>query len=304
MTAAARNLYKGEAGLSDETLLARSFAKMEAAVEEAVSVADAPWVKAQRLATELSQVLAEIGESNFAYIQPGNAPSAVFFGLLSQDEGGLEDLEAAPLEAKSKSITALYRQWEREISIASTDRAVEEAFLLGKLIVPKPATTLQEFAMKVLVDTGYGDHLLDDSIVREARDIVASPPASNFAPPETGASLPDLIERHRLALLSDKAAWNSVADLVDAIENIQGRRKYEDDAGYKAAIGLAGQTSDAVKALETEIAAVVPTSLQEAADKARWIVWAYHDDYCYIDDHELGNALLVEALRAIGRAVA
>lgn len=59
-----------------------------------------------------------------------------------------------------------------------------------------------------------------------------------------------------------------------------------------------------VRALEAEIVAFVPASLQEAARKAAWIAWAHDDDYCYLDDTEEGNRVLVEALQAIGRATA
>lgn len=283
MTAAARNAYKGEASLSDEARLARSFAKMEAAVEEAVSAADAPWVRAKRLGVELSKVLAEIGGNDFAYIQPSGIPLAVFFGSLSANESDLADLELVieahrnalqawkdtsrngdleadgpaydafceaemafvaykcmsnveaqrkifyatecrevtealkndydsdgrsflsiflesvrqeqntgdefgrdaaeydPVESSRvnpRPIAALYAEWERQLATATTDRSVEQAFQLKKLIMPKPATTLQEFAMKVLVDTGYGEHILDDTMIQEARELVASTPSA------------------------------------------------------------------------------------------------------------------------------
>jgi len=173
------------------------------------------------------------------------------------------------LNANPKSIAALHAEWKRQIAIANTvdsvgveeaDRAVEEAYRIKKLITAQPATTLQEFAMKLLVDTGYGDHVLDDAMVQETRDIVVSIPAAAFAPPAMAVSLPDLIERHSLAIISDQAAWDRVADLVDALTKIKG--KYEDDAGYTAALSHAGVTSDAVKALEAEIVAFVPASLR------------------------------------------
>ncbi|MGY5793648.1 hypothetical protein ACXHXM_25900 len=64
MTATARNAYKGkgEAGLSDQTLLAQNFAKMRAAVDDAVAMADDPsealW-RLQTLANEIGVILGD-----------------------------------------------------------------------------------------------------------------------------------------------------------------------------------------------------------------------------------------------------
>lgn len=81
-------------------------------------------------------------------------------------------------------------------------------------------------------------------------------------------------------------------------------KRREDEAGYTAALEEARETSDAVKAVEAEIIAYVPSTLEEAASKAAWVAWAYDDDYCYICDDGDGASALVAALRAIGRATA
>jgi hypothetical protein len=91
---------------------------------------------------------------------------------------------AAPLvdEAMPTTILALYAEWEQAIHIANSekdegqeaaDQAVERSFEISRLIQTLTATTLAEFAAKLLVNTGNGDHELDLSLVEEAQAIVA-----------------------------------------------------------------------------------------------------------------------------------
>ncbi|TBH09909.1 hypothetical protein [Rhizobium leguminosarum] len=129
----------------------------------------------------------------------------------------------------------------------------------------------------------------------KAAVVAASTPAAAMAPPAMAASLSDLIERHRQAVVVDRAAWDLASDLDDDRAEMNG-------SGYATAIGAARSASSVTRNLEAQIVAFIPTTLQEAADKARWIIWAYDDDFCYL--HEEGHRLLIEALRAIATAVA
>lgn len=47
--------------------------------------AEAPWAKAKRLGKELSIVLEELGEPEFAFIRPASVQFAVCFGSLPQN---------------------------------------------------------------------------------------------------------------------------------------------------------------------------------------------------------------------------
>jgi len=53
--------------------------------------------------------------------------------------------------------------------------------------------------------------------------VAASTPAAAFAPPALAASLATLIERHRLAIVEDRAAWDAVADVDALLDTIPGR---------------------------------------------------------------------------------
>ncbi len=81
-------------------------------------------------------------------------------------------------------------------------------------------------------------------------------------------------------------------------------QKIEDECGHTAALEQARRLSEIVRDYEAEIIALVPTSLQEAIDKANWCVWAAADDYCYLSDTGHAEAALIQALAAIGRASA
>ena len=80
------------------------------------------------------------------------------------------------------------------------------------------------------------------------------------------------------------------------------RKRIEDECGYTAALTEARRLSDIVKGIEAEIIAYVPTTFQEAIDKANWCVWAAEDDYCYLYDTDNLSGVLADALAAIGRA--
>lgn len=78
------------------------------------------------------------------------------------------------------------------------------------------------------------------------------------------------------------------------------RKRIEDESGYTAAQEAASASSDAVRAIEAEIVALVPDTLHAAARKAAWLAHAYNDDRCYLYDQ--GEDGLIAALEAIGRA--
>jgi hypothetical protein len=134
--------------------------------------------------------------------------------------------------------------------------------------------------------------------------VAASTPAAAWAPPVVAASLQNVIERHRLAINVDRAAWARVADINEELSRIGHKASRRTQKKASKAVEQARATGEAVKALEAEIVQFVPATLGEAGEKARWIVWACDDDYCYIDDTEEGIRSVIEALRAIGRAVA
>ncbi|WCK26662.1 hypothetical protein [Agrobacterium pusense] len=79
-------------------------------------------------------------------------------------------------------------------------------------------------------------------------------------------------------------------------------RRREDEAGYTDAMGKAREVMATVRGLEKEIVAYVPASFQETVQKAAWCAWAMKDDYCYLNDADHPEDVLVEALAAIGKA--
>lgn len=81
-------------------------------------------------------------------------------------------------------------------------------------------------------------------------------------------------------------------------------RRREDEAGYTDAMGKAREVMATVRGLEKEIVAYVPASYQEAIQKASWCAWAMKDDYCYLNDADHPEDVLVEALAAIAKATA
>lgn len=81
-------------------------------------------------------------------------------------------------------------------------------------------------------------------------------------------------------------------------------QRREDESGYTAALKEAKAATAVVRKLENEIVAYVPISLPEAAQKAAWCAWAAKDDFCYLSDTENPEEALIEALAAIGRALA
>lgn len=80
-------------------------------------------------------------------------------------------------------------------------------------------------------------------------------------------------------------------------------RHREDESGYTAAMDKAKAAMAVVRSLEQEIVAFVPTSLPEAAQKATWCAWAARHDFCYLNDSDNPEDVLIEALAAIGRAL-
>lgn len=78
------------------------------------------------------------------------------------------------------------------------------------------------------------------------------------------------------------------------------RRRVEDESGYTAALKAAHASADAVRAIEAEIIAYIPSSFETAARKATWVVDAYRDGNSYLSDD--GDEALLSALKAIGEA--
>lgn len=76
----------------------------------------------------------------------------------------------------------------------------------------------------------------------------------------------------------------------------------EDRAGVTEASKRAGETANAVRALELEIVSFVPSNFEEAVAKAAWVAWAYQDDFCYIYGDGDGSDALLSALQSIAAA--
>lgn len=79
------------------------------------------------------------------------------------------------------------------------------------------------------------------------------------------------------------------------------RKRIEGESGYTAAMDAARASSDAVRAIEAQIVALVPGTLEAAARKAAWIVHAYNEDngaYLY----DAGDDALIAALKTIAEA--
>lgn len=91
----------------------------------------------------------------------------------------------------------------------------------------------------------------------------------------------------------------ALREKLDAFAAVEAERKrIEDECGYTHAEEAAHAASAAVKEIERAIIGYVPQTLEEAAQKAQWLVRAFDSGRGYIDDEKK----LVEALSAIGTA--
>lgn len=102
------------------------------------------------------------------------------------------------------------------------------------------------------------------------------------------------------ARVEERFAWR-VAEKVGRLNAVQKEcRRIEDACGYTATVDRARVASARVCAIEQTILDFVPTTLDEAARKARWIVTELQGDRTYMHDRE---DIAEVALAAIGRAV-
>ncbi|KQQ70891.1 hypothetical protein ASF70_18765 [Rhizobium sp. Leaf321] len=98
-----------------------------------------------------------------------------------------------------------------------------------------------------------------------------------------------------------KAKWDAWADSkIAELATIEAAcKEFEDACGYTVALKAAVASSDRVRALENSILEYVPTSLDEAAIKSRWIVQGMNNSRAYFNDRE---DFAEVAFAAIGRA--
>jgi hypothetical protein len=94
----------------------------------------------------------------------------------------------------------------------------------------------------------------------------------------------------------EQAAWYARMDAkiaeLDAIR--EEVRRIKNECGYSEAEARCNQTTDAVKAIESEIIAYVPQNLNEAARKTHWILSKYQgeeDNYLRDGDETLERTL-------------
>ncbi|PDT82911.1 hypothetical protein [Sinorhizobium sp. BJ1] len=86
---------------------------------------------------------------------------------------------------------------------------------------------------------------------------------------------------------------------LDAFAAVEAERKLiEDECGYSQAMEAARGTSKAVKEIERAIIDYLPRSLDEAAQKAAWVVSVFNSCGGYIEDEKQ----LVETLSSIAKA--
>lgn len=92
-----------------------------------------------------------------------------------------------------------------------------------------------------------------------------------------------------------------VAEKADRLNAIKAQcQRIEDECGLTVALMHAKAASARVREIEQTILDLVPTSLEEAARKARWIVAELNDDRTYMNDRE---DIAQVALAAIGKAI-
>ncbi|WP_430251274.1 hypothetical protein [Neorhizobium sp. DAR64860/K0K1] len=106
--------------------------------------------------------------------------------------------------------------------------------------------------------------------------------------------------RARVRAETDKRMTEKVA----RFEALQSEcRRIEDACGYSAAMERAKACSEAVRSIEGAILALVPTTLDEAAKKARWIIAELDSGRGYLNDREWAD-LMLDAMAPLGRAAA